>query len=92
MNQCRSARTSSVSLIVISVDVTGTPVKTTVSVGIASTESFGYDLDALMRRADFAVYAAKQQGRNRVMVATPDDVRAAAAENATIVMGATASL
>ena len=61
------------------VDVAGTPVKTTVSIGIASTETFGYDLDTLMRRADMAVYAAKQQGRNRVVVATPEDARAAAA-------------
>jgi diguanylate cyclase (GGDEF)-like protein len=55
------------------VEVAGAAVKTTVSVGIASTESFGYDLDALMRRADMAVYAAKQQGRNRVVMARPDD-------------------
>ena len=41
-----------------------------VSIGIASTETFGYDLDTLIRRADMAVYAAKQQGRNRVVVAT----------------------
>jgi diguanylate cyclase (GGDEF)-like protein len=48
-------------------------VKATVSIGIASTETFGYDLDVLMRRADMAVYAAKRQGRNRVVVATADD-------------------
>jgi diguanylate cyclase (GGDEF)-like protein len=53
------------------IDVAGTPVKATVSLGIASTESFGYDLDTLMRRADMAVYAAKQQGRNKVVVAAP---------------------
>jgi diguanylate cyclase (GGDEF)-like protein len=47
--------------------------RATVSLGIASTETFGYDLDTLMRRADMAVYAAKQQGRNRVVVATPGD-------------------
>ena len=52
------------------VDVAGTPVQTTVSIGIASTETFGYDLDILVRRADMAVYAAEQQGRNRVVVAT----------------------
>ncbi len=55
------------------VDVAGTPVKATVSLGIASTEAFGYDLDTLMRRADMAVYAAKRQGRNRVVAATVDD-------------------
>jgi diguanylate cyclase (GGDEF)-like protein len=57
------------------VDVAGTTVQTTVSLGIASTEVFGYDLDTLMRRADMAVYAAKQQGRNRVVVATLDDAQ-----------------
>ena len=56
--------------------VSGMPVKATVSLGIASTEAFGYDLDMLMRRADMAVYAAKRAGRNRVMVA--DDAAAAA--------------
>ena len=55
------------------VDVAGTPVKATVSLGIASTEVFGYDLDTLMRKADMAVYAAKRQGRNRVVIAAADD-------------------
>lgn len=56
-----------------SVDIGGRSVKTTVSLGIASTEAFGYDLDALMRRADMAVFAAKRRGRNRVVVANADD-------------------
>jgi diguanylate cyclase (GGDEF)-like protein len=54
------------------VDVAGTAVKATVSLGIASTEAFGYDIDTLIRRADMAVYAAKRQGRNRVVVASAD--------------------
>jgi diguanylate cyclase (GGDEF)-like protein len=53
--------------------VSGQTVKTTVSIGVASTESFGYDLDTLTRRADMAVYAAKRQGRNRVKIADPAD-------------------
>jgi predicted signal transduction protein with EAL and GGDEF domain len=43
----------------------------TASVGIASTESFGYSLDALLHEADIATYAAKGQGRNQVVVAAP---------------------
>jgi diguanylate cyclase (GGDEF)-like protein len=56
-----------------SVDIAGMAVKATVSVGIASSETFGYDLDVLMRRADAAVYAAKRRGRNQVAVATDDE-------------------
>ena len=48
-------------------------VNITASLGIASTEAFGYELDTLMRRADMAVYAAKRAGRNRVVVATAND-------------------
>lgn len=50
--------------------VGGAPAKATVSIGIASTEEFGYDLDALIRHADSAVYAAKRGGRNRVEVSS----------------------
>ena len=50
--------------------------KATASLGIASTEAFGYELDTLMRRADMAVYAAKRAGRNRVVVATAVDADA----------------
>jgi diguanylate cyclase (GGDEF)-like protein len=58
------------------VEVAGTAVKATASVGIASTDAFGYELDTLMRRADMAVYAAKRAGRNRVVVAMADEADA----------------
>jgi diguanylate cyclase (GGDEF)-like protein len=53
------------------VDIPGSPEEVTVSIGVASTEYFGYDLDTLMRQADKAVYDAKRQGRNRVVTAQP---------------------
>lgn len=55
------------------VNVAGTAVRATVSLGIASTETFGYDVDTLVRRADMAVYAAKRAGRNTVVIATDGD-------------------
>jgi predicted signal transduction protein with EAL and GGDEF domain len=44
----------------------------TASIGIASSEAFGYDLDGLLHEADMAAYAAKRQGRNQVMVGVPE--------------------
>jgi diguanylate cyclase (GGDEF)-like protein len=55
------------------VTVAGTAVKVTVSLGLAATEGCGYDIDGLMRGADVALYAAKRQGRNRVVVAETDE-------------------
>jgi predicted signal transduction protein with EAL and GGDEF domain len=52
------------------------PVNVTASVGIASTDRFGYSLDALLYEADIATYAAKRQGRNQVVVAGPDSAGA----------------
>jgi diguanylate cyclase (GGDEF)-like protein len=54
------------------IDIADVPVNVTASIGIASTESFGYSLDALLYEADIATYAAKGQGRNQVAVAAPD--------------------
>jgi len=52
----------------------GVSVQATVSIGIASTEIFGYDIETLTWHADMAVYAAKRQGRNEVVVATGEGV------------------
>ncbi len=52
------------------------PVNVTASVGIASTDSFGYSLDTLLYEADIATYAAKRQGRNQVVVAAPSSAGA----------------
>ena len=44
----------------------------TVSVGVAWDAGGGSDLNALFRRADAALYAAKRAGRNRVELLEPD--------------------
>ena len=44
-----------------------TPVKTTVSIGVADSVRAGYDFKGLIATADTAMYAAKNGGRNRVM-------------------------
>ena len=49
----------------------GTLPKVTVSLGVALTERAGYDATALLKAADGALYAAKREGRNRVVVAAP---------------------
>ncbi len=43
--------------------------KCTLSVGMASTRSEGYDSSRLLRTADEALYRAKSKGRNRVQAA-----------------------
>ncbi len=45
------------------------PATVTVSVGVAMLEPRDSDVEALLRRADEALYAAKNGGRNRVAVA-----------------------
>ena len=52
--------------------VDGLPVGATVSVGVAWDGGGGGDLNALFRRADAALYAAKRAGRNRVELLEPD--------------------
>jgi diguanylate cyclase (GGDEF)-like protein/PAS domain S-box-containing protein len=45
-----------------------TPIPFTVSIGVVTREAGERDVDALMRRADRALYRAKESGRNRVEV------------------------
>jgi len=51
----------------LSIDMNGQPMAFTVSVGIAALA--GGDLHDAMKRADEALYRAKHEGRNRVVVA-----------------------
>ena len=44
----------------------GRQIKLTVSIGLASSEHFGYNLNHLYAQADSALYRAKEMGRNRV--------------------------
>jgi diguanylate cyclase len=44
-------------------------IRITASFGVA-VYNFDEDADSVMRRVDAAMYAAKQQGRNRVAIAT----------------------
>jgi two-component system cell cycle response regulator len=47
------------------------PLSVTISVGVSCTEGEGDTQDALLKRADEAVYEAKAQGRNQVVSRTP---------------------
>lgn len=47
----------------------GPPLRLTVSMGVASRANRQEDADALLARADHALYRAKHAGRNRVVVA-----------------------
>lgn len=51
-------------------------IRYTVSLGVSCSDQAGYALDDLVRKADAALYRAKQQGRNRVCV---DAIESAAA-------------
>lgn len=49
------------------ISATGTAAEVTTSVGIATLEADGEGADSLLRRADKALYQAKNNGRNRVV-------------------------
>ena len=52
--------------------IDGTALPLTVSIGAAVARPGERDMACILRRADSALYAAKRAGRNRVMVADPD--------------------
>jgi diguanylate cyclase (GGDEF)-like protein len=51
--------------------VDGRPINATVSIGVATMDASVADLEALVSRADQAMYAAKRQGRNRAVRWSP---------------------
>ena len=46
----------------------GKSVRTSVSIGVAGSREPREGLESLLKRADDAMYAAKREGRNRVVV------------------------
>jgi len=49
----------------------GTTIKKTISIGVANLHPDGDSAEALLKRADEALYSAKRNGRNQVKVAAP---------------------
>jgi len=58
-------------LLIAQNDVPGCPARVTVSAGVAGLENESEEIDDLLRRADQALYLAKNQGRNQVCMAQP---------------------
>ncbi len=55
-------------------EVEGRPVKATISIGMVMSQEASLELPKLLAHADQALYVAKERGRNRIEVATPDMV------------------
>lgn len=55
----------------LTIQSAGRPVQLTASIGFASVEKAGLSFDNLVAAADYALYAAKAQGRNRVLMFKP---------------------
>ncbi|MBV9687510.1 MAG: diguanylate cyclase, partial [Alphaproteobacteria bacterium] len=50
----------------------GQNIPITISVGVTSAAAGGDNREKMLKRADIALYMAKNQGRNRVVVRSPD--------------------
>jgi len=57
------------------VEARGYVVRATVSIGLATANYTGFDLELLLEAADMAVYEAKARGRNQVVVADATALR-----------------
>ena len=57
------------------VEARGHVVRATVSIGLATANHTGFDLELLLEAADTAVYEAKARGRNQVVVADATALR-----------------
>jgi diguanylate cyclase (GGDEF)-like protein len=54
------------------IDISGTEIGLTISIGIAERDESTADAETLMKRADLATYASKTAGRNRVSLAAAE--------------------
>jgi diguanylate cyclase (GGDEF)-like protein len=72
-------------------EVDGRPVEGTVSIGIVISHDAVLDLSALLAQADHALYRAKDNGRNRVEVASIELILDRARRGAAEFMGAAAA-
>lgn len=61
-------------------EVDGTPFRVTASLGVALFASDSARWDELLVNADLAMYAAKHQGRDRIVIFTPEEAQAARAD------------
>jgi len=64
----------------------GQPMRQTISIGIALLQKDDVSLSSLMHRADLAMYAAKTQGRNRVVCELPGTAAQGQHQNADAVI------
>lgn len=58
------------------IDVDGAAARVTCSFGVAELDNAADDIDAMLKRADLALYSAKSAGRNRVGISEDDEAEA----------------